>query len=136
VGIAFLWMTVLLFVFVDPSVWLRERWNPALRRTVFTVVVLAFLGSILYLPNFAGQRMAESVKRGRVDTGGLDLNVVVVQVIWSSGRSQAFPEGQRFMYLGQADQTVILYHTASKSVYRLPSQSVVIRQEASDPSAR
>jgi hypothetical protein len=125
-GIGFLWTTVLLFVFVDPTVWLRQVWNPTLRRIALIVIVFALLGSILYAPNLAGQRMAQSVRLRRVDTGGLDLNVVAVRVIWSSGRPASFPGERTFMYLGQADQTVVLYDTDSKTVYRLPSQSIVI----------
>lgn len=131
VGIAFLLTVILLVVFMDSAfARLRERWSSVIGRIVAIAVAVVLLVAVLYVPDLAGQRVAQSVKDGRDDTGGLDLNVVAVHVIWTStAPPPELPADPVFMYLGQAEQTMVLYETKSKITYRVPSQSVLLVHE-------
>jgi hypothetical protein len=131
-GIALPVLFLLLFPYLDNHLArLEQRWNLAgRRRIVAALIAVVLFAAVLYLPNLVGRRMAESVKRGSTDTGGLDLNIVAVRVVWTNTEPRSeLPADPAFMYLGQADQALILYETRSGTTYRVSSQSVFLVHE-------
>jgi hypothetical protein len=133
-GILLLLVLMLILSLVDLSL-VRSRLGLALGvqpwkllSTWGTAAVLSVLliAAVLNLPSSAGRRIAQSVKETRVNTGGLDVQVLTVQVDWLGARPEGLPAQPAFLHLGQADQTTILYEAVEKETYRVPSQTIVV----------
>jgi hypothetical protein len=133
------WRDQVLHTEIEPGAKLGQLWaDGVVGRLILVVVLSLFLSLLVIDPIHHTLQFAEQVKAGRsgnISAGLFGLPLVRLRAdevrVSSAGEAGQFPavdrlRGRRLIYLGRADNTVVLYDSGHRAALYVPASTLVL----------